>query len=267
MLFGRIICFSLLFFTAHIFAADLSVSPLIINLDANINEEKSFNFTVKSNKKTKIKVEPFDMVQSYTGHIEFVKNNNPVEEDVASWLVLPTTPIPISPDEPLVINAGLKPKTRDSGEYWVAIMVTEDQPVVSSGIQLSVRYAIVLQVDIKGYHPKKRLRGELADVEFSDSDGKAKVSGWFTNLSNSEDWLLSEVQIRNTNRRLVDKFPLKSISATERGDRSSRIFPYAKVQLHGELNSDLDPGVYHVMVKNRFGGRSQKVYRATWIID
>ena len=75
-------------------------------------------------------------------------------------------------------------------------MVTEDQLITTSSVQLSVRNAILLSIDAKGCHPKKRVRKELAGIELTTIDGESKVQ-FDGECSNLLDPSVDHVMVKN----------------------------------------------------------------------
>jgi hypothetical protein len=77
---------------------------------------------------------------------------------------------------------------------------------------------------------------------------------WFKTLADRDAFLQSEVQVRDESRRLVGRLPLKTLSAWQHGDPTSRVFSGSKVRIYGRLNKLISEGNYQLTVRNRFGG-------------
>ena len=60
---------------------------------------------------------------------------------------------------------------------------------------------------------------------------------------------------------------MRTESAWQRSDETSRVFPGAQVRVYGKLTKDVEPGDYKVLVRNRFADKSQPVYRDTVRIE
>ena len=73
--------------------------------------------------------------------------------------------------------------------------------------------------------------------------------------------------MRDENRRLLEREPLKTESAWQRADVGSRVFPGARVRLYGEITESFDTGTYNVLVRNKFADKSQSVYRDTIYLE
>jgi len=138
------------------------------------------------------------------------------------------------------------------GAHLAAIMVEEVNPPAKSGFGVSVRYAIMLDIKLSG--KKTRLFSKFSDLAFEEQDGDTFVVAWFENLSDRDEFFQSEVQIRDSRRRLAGRVALKTLSAWQRGDESSRVFSGSKVRVYGRLNKFIKEGDYELTVRNRFGG-------------
>ena len=56
-------------------------------------------------------------------------------------------------------------------------------------------------------------------------------------------------------------FNLKTLSAWQRNEDGSMVYPGSKVKVFGTLPEDISEGVYQVRIKNRFNDRNQPVFR------
>ncbi|MFT5113404.1 MAG: hypothetical protein ACI8P9_002735, partial [Parasphingorhabdus sp.] len=64
-----------------------------------------------------------------------------------------------------------------------------------------------------------------------------------------------------------ERVKMRTESAWQRNDITSRVFPGAKVRVFGKMERDIEPGDYKVIVRNRFADKSQPVYRDTVRIE
>jgi hypothetical protein len=261
---GKKILF-IVFLSQFVGAADLAVSPLLIDLTTGENRAVSFEFSVTASEETEIRLSVYDMVQSVSGHMDFVQYDD--LESKTAWVSLPQDRINLRRELPTTVVGELRPPARSAGDHLVAVMVEEVAPDLEGGVQVNVRYAVILNLSVEGRASSQRLKGDFGGLTLVEQEGFMFVEGWFESKSSKEDWLVCEIQIRDENRRLVDTVELKTESAWQRQDPGSRVFPSSKVRVYGRIKEPLNTGSYSVLVRNRFGDRMQPAIREEWLIE
>lgn len=122
-------------------------------------------------------------------------------------------------------------------------------------MQIKVRYAVVIDVAIKGR--KSRVKTRLSNLEVTDGT----ISAWFENLSDKKAMLKSQVIIRDNNRRLVDRQLLRTQSAIERQEDYSVVYPNSKVKVLA-TSDQLTGGTYSLLIQSNFDEKSLPVLRS-----
>lgn len=252
-------CLAFVFFGHYSIAGEFSISPMLIEISTAPGLEENFEFHIFGKKPGKVKISPFAMQQQPTGHMAFVDLTGKIEE-AADWLTLSNSLLDIKKDENYTIKGVLKIPRKATGNHLLALMVEEVKTEKGQGVSLSVRYAIVVNINVIG--KKSRIKGEFSNLTIEEQEGKYFVSGWFENLSTQDASLDSIAYIRNENRRLLAKVALRTQSAWQRGDSESRIFPKAKVKVYGPIEKELRSALYTLSARNRFGGKMQPMYRS-----
>lgn len=240
-------------------AGEFAISPMLIEISTTPGSKEVFEFHIFGKKSGKVKVSPFSMRQQPTGHMAFVDLTGKVEE-TADWLDLSDSLIDVKENEDYTITGTLTIPRKAAGNHLLALMVEEVKGERNKGVSLSVRYAIVVNINIIG--KKSRIKGSFSDLVIEEQEGKYFVSGWFESLSTQDAALNSIAYIRNESKKLVGKIPLRTQSAWQRGDYESRIFPKAKVKVYGPIDKSLHSALYTLSARNRFGGKMQPMYRA-----
>ena len=241
----------LILITPNTFAGEFSVSPMMISVDSAPRKTETIEFEVKAQKAGKLRIFLSDLVQQETGHMGFI-NVTEGQDSMASWIDLDTDTLELAKDESAVVTGTVRIPKGAKGAHLAAIMVEEVRPPTKKGFGVKVRYAVMLDIKLKGR--KTRLSSEFSDLAFEEQDGETVVVAWFENLADRDEFLQSEVQIRDERRRLVARMPLKTMSAWQRNDATSRVFSGSKVKVYGRLDKLISEGGYQVTVRNKFGG-------------
>lgn len=247
-------------------AVEFSVSPMLIEVDGVPNQATEFSFNVKAKGAGDIKLTPFALQQQETGHMDFTQMKE-LPDSSAHWIRLDKTTYKLAKDQNQVIKGKLNVPRKASGNYLAAVMVEEVAPKNKpNGIVVKVRYAVVINVKVTGRKRARFAKTSLGGLNYQFKENKPELTAWFTNNSTFDDFLFSEVQIRDENRRLVARFPLKTLSAWQRKENGSRVYPKAKVKLIANMEKLLPPGTYIAMVRSKFGKRPQPLFRQQIVI-
>lgn len=237
--------------TQNAYAGEFAVSPMLITIESAPRKTETIEFIVEAKKAGKVRIFLSDLEQQETGHMGFMQFTNDYE-GTAGWVDLDTDTVELDAGERATVTGKVRIPKNAKGAHLAAIMVEEVNPPAKSGFGVSVRYAIMLDIKLSG--KKTRLFSKFSDLAFEEQDGDTFVVAWFENLSDRDEFFQSEVQIRDSRRRLAGRVALKTLSAWQRGDESSRVFSGSKVRVYGRLNKFIKEGDYELTVRNRFGG-------------
>lgn len=239
-------------------AAEFAVSPMLIELDGAANVRQPFQFNVFGKSAGNVKLSVQSLRQQPTGHMDFVADTS-AANDMAAWVRLETNGFAVKEGETRTINGELTVPRGAQGTYLAAVMVEEQRPESDTGVTVNVRYAVILTLDVAG--PRRRVVTSFDHLQLSEQDDRHFIEARFVNSSAEDHDLLSELQLRDSNNRLVARIPLRTQSAWQRGEAASRVFPGAEVIVYGEVPPSLLAGDYVAMVRNQFGGRAQPTFR------
>ncbi len=243
-----------------VLAAEFAVSPMLIELSGSANTVQDFEFSVHGKTAGNVKLSLFDLSQQESGHMDFIAIEE--KQGLTDWISLDRENFTVKQGETEVITGKISTPRKASGSHLAAIMVEEEkQDDDKGGVAVTVRYAIVLTLDLGGKR-KGRIKTQFEDLKIQTIKDELVISALFTNHSNQDHHLKSEVQLRDENKRLIDKIVLKTQSAWQRGDAESRVFPGAKVRVYGVISKAINSSQAHAVVRNKFGGRMQPSVRA-----
>jgi len=255
--------------SVNLFAGEFAVSPLVINVDGPKNKRLPFEFTIKAKSAGDVSLQVYDLKQIETGHMGFVLGEESDKNSKASWIRLKDNKFSIKTDDFVVAKGDIRIPSKAKGQHLAAIMVEEAKKESDKkGIDVKVRYAVVLKIDTRNGKVKKyRTKTMFDGLSYKKVENGWEFEGYFQNLSKVEGNLVTEMQIRNTNRKLIGKVELKTLSAWQRSEQHSMVYPGSRVRIFGTLNEDLDLGTYQIRVKNRFNDRNQPVFKHDLTLD
>ncbi|MFL0798601.1 MAG: hypothetical protein K6L73_14060 [Cellvibrionaceae bacterium] len=244
-----------------IMAAEFAISPMMIELDSSPGINEKFSFQIHGKKAGIARIFMSDLQQEASGHMSFSEFKDTKSNNLVSWITLEKNSVKVKQDETVTIDGVINIPRRTTGSHVAAIMVEEEKTGESSGINLNVRYAIIIAVNIDG--KKSRISTAYEGLTIEEQNGNYFVSAWFSNNSIIDSKLQSVAYIRSADRKLLEKVELKTKSAWQRNDKLSRVFPKAKVKVYGIIKSDIPNGALELSARNRFGGRMQPLKKAT----
>jgi len=249
-------------------AGEFAVSPLVLNVDGVKNRPVPFEFTVKAKKAGQVSLKIFDLMQMETGHMGFVEGEEKNKESKQNWVKLETTGFALKDEEYSVVKGYVTVPSRAKGKHLAAIMVEEVKPESDKkGIDVNVRYAVVIKIDTSDKGKKVRVKTSFDSLTVVKKDNTWIFEGWFENKGQAEGQLMAELQLRDENRRLVGNITMKTLSAWQRREEGSMVYPGSKVKVFGTLEELIDDGAYTVRVKNKFNGKTQSIFKETITID
>ncbi len=249
-------------FVINTHAGEFAVAPLVINIEGDKNTRIPFEFTIKAKKTGKVTLKIYDLNQVETGHMGFVEGDKEIKSSKSNWIKIKDTQYSIKGGEFRLAKGYVKIPSKAKGQHLAAIMVEEDQKEADKkGITVNVRYAVVLKINAQKSKKRIRSRTKFENLSFHKVKEGWEFEGYFQNLSKIEGLLNTQLQLRNKDKRLVGRFSLKTLSAWQRNEEGSMVYPGSRVKLFGTLDKDIAEGVYTVRIKNMFNERNQPVFR------
>ena len=252
--------------TPTAWAADIRVSPMLIELEQKPNTKVEFSFNVQSDQRTTAKLQIFDIAQQETGYMGFMEPVSDRNNISGLRVELDKTRISLSKNKTVTVKGRISIPRKAMGTKLAAIIVEEDQPDTgNNGISVRIRYAVVVKIHITGRAVRER--GTFGNVIPAKVDGHLLLSGILTNTSGVDYRVESIAQIRGLDNRLIEKIELKSEAAWQRQEDKTRIFPGARVRLLGQIRKITAPGTYKLRIIHRLGKRGQIVSSQEIIIE
>lgn len=251
------------FFTTTAMAGEFAIAPLVINIAGEKNTRIPFEFTIKAKKPGAVKLKIFDLNQIETGHMGFVEGDKSNKDSKANWVSIKDDEYTIKEGDFSVATGYVVIPSKAKGQHLAAVMVEElENKEAKNGIVVNVRYAVILKIDtVMGKKAKIRTKTNFDNLTYRKVEGGWEFEGEFKNESQAEGRLFTELQIRNQDRKLVGRIPLKTLSAWQRNEIESMVYPGSKVKIFGKLPEELLEGNYEVRIKNKFNDRNQPLFK------
>ena len=256
-------------FCQFLHAGEFAVAPMVINIEGGKNRNIPFEFTIKAKKTGKVVLNIYDLSQIETGHMGFIAANKSNKNSKASWIKMKNKEFSLKSGEFSLAKGFIKIPSKAKGQHLAAIMVEEVQDKEEkNGITVNVRYAVVLKINAQKNKSKRiRSKTKFDNLSFSKVEGGWEFAGYFKNLSKTEGKLNTELQLRNKKKKLIGKLKLKTLSAWQRSEDGSMVYPDSRVKVFGTLPADVDVGAYQVRIKNKFNNRNQPIFRREVVLQ
>ena len=250
-----IIFFVIVSFSLNSFA--FMVRPLSVNLNIKPGQKKEFDLELLSkNEQQKVKLEIYNPQQKLTGGFSYKKGNREQNRAI-NWIDIEQEVI-VPPEENTKVQGKLKVPFEAKGHHTIIIMVEPSINIKKGGVSLQVRYAVRVNINIES----PGLREEVEINEFklkSNKDNEPMLSTIINNPSSLHYPAYGEVTIRNENRRLIQRVPMKSQHAQQSGQKATRIYPGSKVRFTGKVTEVLHPGTYNVRLFLTYADGKQEI--------
>jgi hypothetical protein len=235
---------------------------MLINVEGKGGEIEEFEITVTGRANGKVSLAVYGMSQELTGHMSFRETDfGPANVRALGWIRFDKSNYSFKKDEATVVKGYVTIPRNEKGTHLAAIMVEEDTGNSSTNVAVKVRYAVILNINI-GNAPRRMITA-FADPRLLEVDGRTIVEASFSNQNSFMGLLDSQLQIRDEQRRLIARVPLKTESAWQRGDARARVYPGATVKIYAALETPLPTGDYSILARNSFNGRAQPIYRTS----
>ena len=240
----------LIFFTQKSVCA-LGVRPLAQDLVMNPGGTQNFYLTLfPTDRQQNININLYQPKQKLDGSLSYIS----LEESdfgALNWVAIQSEAV-VPPNEEVKIPVTVNAPFGTAGSYNVIAMIEEESPGDQPGVQIRFRYAVRINIDI----PQPWLRERMNVLDFDllpDDRGRAQLLAHIENPSELSYGAHAEVTVRDENRRLVERIPLR----TAVGSQGTRIYPGAEVQFKEVISAPLFPGDYDLRLFMRYADGRQ----------
>ena len=246
-------------------AAAVGVRPLVIDLDLKPGDVGQFELVLSPGTAAEVvHLSLYQPVQLVDGSLEY-HPGDPEIFPALSWISLDQTVVNVYPGSEAKVSGTVRVPFSAGGSHTAVIMVEPQVPMVQSGITFRVRYAVSLNIRVD--RPGLRRTAELVEFDLAaDETGQPVIRGLIHNLSQWDYLVTGEAAIRDSERRLVERIPLTSLTGLESGLESVRIFPGAVVEFSGPVTKRLEPGEYNIRMFIRYGDTGQIIKTENMVI-
>lgn len=237
-------------YAASAYSASLSVQPLYLEFSKDKkNRNQPFEITVLSEKNMKIKVDLYKAFQERSGKLTFIQDTNE-RKDI---IVLKKNNFELKSNAPIKIEGKINFPKDENKTFLYALMIEEDRSHQSSGVSINIRYAVILKIN--SLSKKTLVLSKIKSLSIEKGGEKLIVKTTVQNNGIKDFYTEASVKIRDDKGKLVETIPVKSLSAWQRNDKTSIIFPLSEVDLVGEVNKISEPGIYTVVFQGKIDER------------
>lgn len=236
--------------SAAAFSAGLSVQPLYLEFAKKRKVKREpFSVTVSSENTMRLKLDLYKAVQERSGKLSFIKEldepNNTIELKKYRYL--------LKANKRTTIPGFINYPRKTNNTYVYALMIEEDKAKTNAGINVNIRYAVILKVNTG--HRKTPIKAEISRIGLSNSESRLILSSTIVNKGAKDFYIKAKAKIRDESNKLVETVDIRSASAWQRKDPSSIIFPNSEVELAGSISRITTPGTYSVAIHGRINNR------------
>ena len=239
----------------------IGVQPLVVNLEMNQGETQQFELELTPEKnQAATALNLYYPRQQLTGSLSY-EEGDLEKHSVLNWLKLPDKVI-VPPGEETTVDVEVSVPYGAEGTHTAIIMV---EPVVEEadvGITFKVRYAVRVNIHVDA--PGLREDAEVDDFKLtSNEENKPLIKAHIKNPSPLSYNAAGEVTIRDTNRRLIERVPIRSQHAAQGGRKETTIYPGSEVIFEGEVTEPLPAGTYDLQLFLYYADGRQVIKRKT----
>ena len=258
---------SLLLVTAAVFlwaqtTGAVGVRPLVVDISARPGDTQEFELTLTpSGAPETVALSLYQPVQLITGSLSFQEPDLDAFP-VVKWVTLEETRVTLYPGPERTVKGRIQVPFDAGGSHTVIVMVESEPPEGQTGIVFKIRYAV--RVNIRVDRPGLRQTAKLEDFGLvSGENNEALVKATLANTSAWDYRVSGEVTIRDSERRLVARLPLRSIANVNSNSDSLRMYPGSRVEYFAEVTKRLSPGDYTLRLFMRYGDHGQIIQSQT----
>ena len=246
----------------------VGVRPLEINLEIPSDKKGEFELfvysTSTSKKATPVHISVMDAFQREDGGMDFTDAGK-TPYSCAQWIKLDKTDVIVPAGGNIPIKGEVLVPRGSSGSKIAVIMVEIKDRKKVAGARVNLRYAVSVNLDIKGR--KINPRAELSELDLvSSPDGTPVIKVMMKNSSQINLRAQGRALIRDSSGRMITTLDLytnlnrESKKGKEQNKKKKkegkRLLPGAKVAFYGKCDKPLFPGEYTVIATMKYGAKS-----------
>ena len=253
-----LILFFLLIFSVNNFCLAIGVQPMSYEFELKAGESTDFKLLLSpSDKKEKVKINIYKPIQDINGNISYQKEDN-INFAQADWIKLQNNEVIVEKGKTTQVNGQIEVPFGTSGSHVIVLMIEPEKSEVYNGVALKVRYAVRIIVRVKG--SSVRNEGELTELKLiKDEQSRQMFETKVENPSSLDYKAKVELIIRDENRRLIERFNLRTLAGHKNKKDLWRIYPDSQVKFVGWPQNFLQPGIYNVRAILNYADRGQDI--------
>ncbi len=249
------VTFVFFFFCFSLSVFGFGVQPLSVNLEMKPGEAIEFDLTLLGLERQQVvNIDIYESRQMLNGALSYISSD---ESDYSplDWITIQNRAL-IPPRQNLWVPVRIEVPLDAEGSHMIVVMFQEEDPAFETGIQVLVRYAVKININI----PQPWLRERMEIIEFNfgpDNRSKPQLMAHIKNTSELAYGVYGEVTIRDESNRLVERVVLR----TAVGKQGTIVYPKSEVQFKEVITAPLFPGDYDLRLFMRYADGKQASQR------
>lgn len=242
-----------------------AVQPLVFQLDVSPGESVPFAVNVSAQDAQEIfHVSIYGVAQEADGNLKYLAEGGAPARD---WVTLDAVSVVVPPTENRDITGVVKVPFDAEGTYVLALMVEPESTYTAGQVTFQFRYAVRMVINVVRPGLRPTIAVEGIDLQ-KDEDGNSLIRAVVQNTSRLLFPLSAEVTIRDENRALVERVPLRPAGLQDPTHTAPiNIYPEAELWLDGQVTKPLFPGTYDVRLFVNYSDGLQKTHAQTLTVE
>ena len=239
----------------------IGVQPLVLDLEMNRGETKEFELklTPEQNQAT-VALNLYYPRQQQTGNLSY-EEGDLEEHAVLKWLELPEE-VAVPPGEETTVDVEVTAPHDAKGTHTAIIMAEPVVEEAEQGITFRVRYAVRVNIHVDA--PGLMKKAEVTNFELTaNEEDRPLIQANIKNSSSLSYNAAGEVTIRDKNRNLIERIPIRSQYAAQGGRDETTIYPGSEVIFSGNVTEPLPEGTYDMQLYLYYADGRQVIKRKT----
>lgn len=248
----------LIIVTSTVLVDALGVQPLVIEMKPKPGETVPFTINLIATETTseQVKIGLYQPLQLPTGELHFLEPD-PARFPEAQWVTLNSTSALVMPGGKAEISGAVKVPLNAKGTHNIVIMVEPVTAQKMGSMELRVKYAARLAIDIDA--PGLRPTARVSDFEIARGEmGEPVIKIKAENDSLLDYLTTANVTMRdNRTKRLVERVELRPEIGWRYQNPEMRLMHGCVLHYYGSPQEALLPGEYDLRLFYRFGASGQ----------
>lgn len=224
-----------------IYANEFSVQPLYLEFTkSDNNKQVPFEIKIGTDQAMTLDLSIYEAEQTLSGRLSFIKSES------QNMVSLKNNTIEFQRGGEKYIRGNIIFPYKKNETKLYAIMIEENKPLKKKGIELKVRYAVILKIDTLDKRVLEKIN--IEHIEIKNTPQGHMLTARINNVGQKSIEIKGTAILRDQYNKKIDEYELKSESSWIKKTEHSIIFPKSLVNVFNKLPL-LKKGIYRVVFK------------------